>query len=190
MSEKFTIVHTGSIYPGKRDPGALFEALSEMLSEDASLAESIEVNLYGQRQERLLKPIIDRLGISPMVNFKGSVSKLESIQAQKRATLLLLLSWNNKIAEGTVTGKLFEYIAAGRPILALSYPGVIKKVLESDNIGVVINDSENIQSFLSSAIEHWKNKEMSLGGYNNVEESREKYNWNYQVSKLSSIIEK
>ena len=133
--------------------------------------------------------MVDNLGIASIVNFKGGVSKAESIKAQKKATILLLLTWNNRIAEGTITGKLFEYIAAARPILALSYPGVIKEVLESDNMGVVINETEHIKSFLLESIQHWKKEEMSLGGYNDNLGAREKYNWNHQVSKLSKILQ-
>jgi len=187
--DKFTIVHTGSIYPGKRDPTPLFKALSTMIANDPTIADLVEVNLYGHRQERLLKPVVDNLGIASIVNFKGGVSKAESIKAQKKATILLLLTWNNRIAEGTITGKLFEYIAAARPILALSYPGVIKEVLESDNMGVVINETEHIKSFLLESIQHWKKEEMSLGGYNDNLGAREKYNWNHQVSKLSKILQ-
>ena len=124
-----------------------------------------------------------------MIHFMGRVSKSESISAQKRAVLLLLLTWNNPIAEGTVTGKLFEYIAASRPILAIAYPGVIKEVLEGNSMGKVINNSDEIQLFLRSAIADWKSGDMSLGGYNSNEKMRQKFSWDHQASKLNSIFE-
>jgi hypothetical protein len=45
------------------------------------------------------------------------VTRPVSLEAQRRAHLLLLLDWEDPTEKGVYTTKLFEYLAAGRPIL-------------------------------------------------------------------------
>ena len=45
------------------------------------------------------------------------VTRPVSLEAQRRAHLLLLLDWEDPAEKGVYTSKLFEYLAAGRPIL-------------------------------------------------------------------------
>ena len=49
----------------------------------------------------------------------GHVSREKALQAQRNADLLLLLESSNEESRGVLTGKIFEYIASGRPIICI-----------------------------------------------------------------------
>lgn len=56
----------------------------------------------------------------------------QSLDIQKRSQLLLILAWDNKKEKGVYTGKIFDYLAAKRPILSIgSSEDVISKLLAS-----------------------------------------------------------
>ena len=55
----------------------------------------------------------------------GSISRSEILNIQKKADILLLLTWNDPKQKGLLGGKIFEYIASGNAILSI---GVFKDI--------------------------------------------------------------
>ena len=59
------------------------------------------------------------------------------MKKQRESQILLLLTWDNPKEYGTVTGKIFEYLAAQRPILSIGpSKGIVKKLINSTNSGI------------------------------------------------------
>jgi len=108
------IVYTGRLYPGKRDPEPLFRALACLGPERGHL----KVDFYGH-DDPWLRGLVERHGVQDCVTMHGFVPYRESIALQRSADVLLFLDWMDVTAEGVLTGKLFEYLGSGRPILAL-----------------------------------------------------------------------
>jgi hypothetical protein len=74
---------------------------------------------------------------------------------------LLLLNWDDPRETGTYTGKIFEYLAAQRPILATGGFGgddVVKKLLEETNSGVYCSTVEEIKIALTGLYSEYKSK--------------------------------
>ena len=136
------IVYTGMIYRGHRDPTPLFIALKELLVEGRINAGSIRVEFYGPL-ERWLEEAIVSFGLESLVDVHGRVSRDVCLAQQREADLLLLLESGAAEAAGVLTGKLFEYLAAGRPILSLgSRQGFsICRVLGECGAGVCAEDN-------------------------------------------------
>ncbi|MBH25216.1 MAG: hypothetical protein CMH57_12330 [Myxococcales bacterium] len=127
------IVYTGMIYEGRRDPTPLFQAL-KLLGERA---ERVRVAFYG-RYLNIVHELAERCGVPSLVEVHDPVPYSESLRLQAEADLLLLLLWNDPRAQGVFTGKLFEYIGAGRPIIALGAPDNVAARLVADRgAGVV-----------------------------------------------------
>lgn len=143
------VVYTGVIYPGRRDPSALFAALASL----GDLASRVDVVFYGQ-DLRSVREAARRFGVEERVRVQGAIAYADSLAEQQRADLLLLLLWSDPREVGVYTGKLFEYVGAGRPILAVgSEAGVAADLIRSRGLGVVATAPDAIASALRQWIE-------------------------------------
>ena len=79
-------------------------------------------------------------GLTEKVTFIGRVSHEKAIAYQQKAQVLLLLIPNVTKAEGILTGKIFEYLMAKRPILAIGpETGDLATLLKDTRAGVVVD---------------------------------------------------
>lgn len=133
------IVYTGSA-GGPRTVRFFLEAIKE-------LHESIKINvefigtIHGD--EHLLA------AQTPGVTVTPHIAHQEAVEKMRHADVLLLV--NAIESRDALTGKLFEYLAACRPILALTGPGHISELIQSNNLGLVtpVDDKEAIKTALS-----------------------------------------
>lgn len=116
-SEKFCLSHIGSLLTG-RDPEILWEVLGDMVREVEGFQEHLEIMLVGAVSEDVLVSI-KKAGIDEHVRLVGYVSHDKALELQREARVLLLLEIDAKITRGIIPGKLFEYMAAQRPIIAI-----------------------------------------------------------------------
>lgn len=137
------IVYTGMIYKGHRDPVPLLDAFANLAAKGEITAESATVDFYGTRVE-VARELSQIPKYAPFIRIMGHVSRQEALKAQRNAGLLLLLESSEPEARGVLTGKIFEYIAAGRPILCIgSRPDFeIGKVLKATGTGMVYMKNE------------------------------------------------
>ena len=115
-----TLLHTGKL-ADHRTAGGLFEALAELRREQPQVAEAIRIVQLGPR-DSANEAFVPRLGLSGLVEFEDSVPYAEAIVRQAESDVLLLVESTGKRSEIVIPGKLFEYLGAGRPILALCAP--------------------------------------------------------------------
>ena len=75
------------------------------------------------------------------------VPRSEVLEIQKKADLLLLLSSSKDISKGVLTGKIFEYMSSGRPIICIGAKEDfdITKLLNITNTGIVFGHHEIIK---------------------------------------------
>ena len=147
-STTVSIVYTGAIYPGYRDPSPLFAAIS-LLKE---ARDRIEIVFYGPNPGDVL-PLAERHGVQDRTVIRPRVSYRQSLAIQAAADVLLLLQWNNVKDEGNLPGKFFEYIGARRPILMMGYEqGIMAKMIRERGLGIVSNAPEAIAAQLATWI--------------------------------------
>lgn len=148
------IVYTGILYGDKRDPSALFEALSRM----GDKAAPVRVEFYGARRD-LINRFMAPHGIEHLVEVHDRVSYRDSVRLQMQADVLLLMQWNDPREKGNVPGKLFEYIGARRPVLGLGLEsGVPARLLAERGAGRVTNDPAEIARLIEGWIEEKRAK--------------------------------
>lgn len=135
-----TLVYTGHLY-GARHPGALLRAL-EILSTEAGGEAPVRARFVGRvdaRFESLLRPHV----ASGRAETVGMVPYAASVEEMRRADFLLLLVEKGPGADGVMTGKIFPYLAAGRPILALvPEDGVAARLVREARAGVVVDPGD------------------------------------------------
>ena len=111
------MLYTGRFGSYGRDPGPFAEAISRLGSERPDEAAKLEIAIAGPLREDE-KPLFDRVGAGPVkLTLLGSLERERSLALQRHADALLLLAQPTR--SQLVNFKLFEYLAAGRPILAL-----------------------------------------------------------------------
>jgi glycosyltransferase involved in cell wall biosynthesis len=116
-SGRFTLAYTGKLWgPPGRDPSALFEAIRRLIADERGMRERIQFVIAGpldrDQAERL-----ERFGLDGVVSHVGHLPRAEALALQRRADVLVLVTSGDR---SNVTGKIWEYLASGRPILALA----------------------------------------------------------------------
>jgi glycosyltransferase involved in cell wall biosynthesis len=110
------VVYTGNFYSEKRDPGVVFAAMQALFAEQPSLRDRVRLDIYGPRED-WVRAKVRKFGLDEIVLDHGMRPYAISLRAQACADALLFVDWMDPAAKGVLTGKLFEYLAAGRPIL-------------------------------------------------------------------------
>jgi len=127
LSEKFTILHLGNIHLDLNPsyPLMFLKCLKKMKDEGMIHESSFQVLLIGEPFEFLDRKV-QVLGLSEIVRNIGRLPHEEAIVFLKKSHLLLLIVET----EGIMTSKVFEYLAAGKPVLAMIKEGEIKRFIE------------------------------------------------------------
>ena len=134
----FRILYTGTLYPGGyQDPEPLFAALA-----DRRWKRPIQASFYGPcAREPILRQLRDRYHLGEAVEFpEHYLTRDESLAAQRDADLLLHLGWTDVKNDGWLSGKVFEYMAAGTPILSIgaSSNTALGRLLSSSGAGCAV----------------------------------------------------
>jgi glycosyltransferase involved in cell wall biosynthesis len=190
LTTKFTITYTGHIYPGKRDPAPLFQAIAEARTEGRISPGDIEMRFFGLNVDKNIPSSIKKYGVEDFVKLGGNIPYQESLKYQMESTILLLLSWNDPRDSGTVSGKIYEYLGAKRPVLALAYPGgEIDKLLQKSGCGIVKNDVSGIKSLLIQWLDEFKKTGDIITHYNRHPGIIKKYTRKEQSRALAEVFD-
>jgi hypothetical protein len=156
LTNKFTITYTGNLYPVKRSPAPLFVALHDLITGGSINAGDIEVRFYGT-QAGWIDEQAELYGLTGVIKQFGTVPREIALGKQRESQLLLLLKWNDPEQKGAYSGKVFEYLAARRPILAVGgYEDVVSELLEKTKTGVCGQTSEDIKALLLALYQEYK----------------------------------
>jgi|GEM_PF-78457 len=143
------LLHAGTIYPGRRDPRPLFEAIRRY----GFRADELRLQFYG-RQLGTIRALAEEMGVSEVVEIKDAIPYKDAIAMQKRADVLLLMQWNDPADEGNVPAKIFEYLATNRQILGLGpLNGVTAELVRERQAGIYSNDVDEIAARLRTWID-------------------------------------
>lgn len=127
------LVHTGKLSGGwGRHPGTLLEAMKLVAQRSPEAAARLQIVLAG-RLDVGERRLIEDARLGELVNHIGQLSRAQSMALQKRAAALLLITSPNLVWE--LPGKVFEYIGAGRPVLALAEGNEAASVVRETRIG-------------------------------------------------------
>jgi glycosyltransferase involved in cell wall biosynthesis len=137
---KLTLVHTGSLF-ASRDPKALRIALADLCRDEKGFADGVEVVIAGRIdpdvKEAFRSPPLDRIVALP-----GYLEHERSLRLLRRAHFCLLFVGQEKSVHGMLTGKLFEYLGSGTPVLAVAPEGEAKELIERCGAGIVVDPSD------------------------------------------------
>ena len=142
----FSIHYTGRIYRGKMDPEPFFRMVRNALDRSLVGAGDIRIHFWGSF-EPWLGDLIRSYSLDTIVRLHDQVPRDKAIGIQRSAQVLLLLAWNDPQEDGVLTGKVFEYLAARRPILAMGSSGKgIAALLEETQAGTFAHNDEELET--------------------------------------------
>jgi glycosyltransferase involved in cell wall biosynthesis len=159
--EKFTLAHIGSLL-SERNPKVLWQALSELVSENALFASHFELKLIGTVSNEVISAIKEH-DLDKYMNLLGYVSHEVALQEQKSSQVLLLIEINSSETKCIIPGKLFEYMISERPILALGPKGAdFEQIIKSTNTGFFFtyDEKETLKSQILIYFEAFQNKNL------------------------------
>ena len=117
-----TILHGGSLYGGHRRLDAFMEALSDTIREHSTAGGLRFVNHGPAGDHQYLRKEADRCGVTEAVELAESISSKSFAERCRGASILLLVVGRTTVSSvhaQAIPGKLFDYFAAGRPILVV-----------------------------------------------------------------------
>lgn len=154
---KFIISHLGMLSED-RNPESLWNALED-LCDKPDFYEAFELHLTGILSPEVLHSINQYPKISTKLILKESIPHAEVFQAYKESNVLVLLQTKAEGATSQLPGKLFEYLSAKRPILALgAKDSDISAILNATKSGKSFEYSvkDELVQFLTSEFSAWQ----------------------------------
>lgn len=124
-----------------QNPENLWEAIAELVKENDSFGEKLQINMIGQI-DRSVEAAFRKAKLEQHVVFKPYIPHSQVLQEQQSADLLLLLLMPESTprAKGLLTGKLFEYLSSGRPILCIGpEDGDAAHIISEAKAGVTVD---------------------------------------------------
>jgi glycosyltransferase involved in cell wall biosynthesis len=134
--DKFKVVYCGSFYD-MQQPAYFLAAMRSLVEEGLLPLDKISLTFAGYTRYNTREMFKDSL-LFPAIRYMGIVSHKEAIQQMKEADVLLLIVGSLRGKEN-IPAKTFEYIATGKPILALVPPdGEAARVIRETRTGIVV----------------------------------------------------
>ncbi|MFA5032824.1 MAG: glycosyltransferase family 4 protein [bacterium] len=175
---KFTIVYSGS-FSNYQTPEYFLIAIKELLLEHNDFKSDIEVVFAGSVEQNHL--------VSTIVNFVGFIPYQEAVDLICSADVLLLTIYELQCSKSVLTTKLFDYIGAQNPILALIPPGIASEMIKNEKLGVVVSP-KNIPDIKDAILEFyvkWKEKKLYTGAnYSVLAKKFDRKQLTYELSKV------
>jgi hypothetical protein len=153
LVDTFTITYTGPFYPGKREPTAFFAGLQQAVAGGHIDRSSVKVRMNGRNvDEPWVRAAVAAHGLTGIVETGGLLPRAQALERQRESQILLALDWLDPRQAGVATGKIYEYLAARRPILSVGPPGgIVEGLLRETGAGRHCSDvAQIVESLVDS----------------------------------------
>jgi glycosyltransferase involved in cell wall biosynthesis len=142
LDEKFSLTHVGSIN-ADRNPKMLWMALGELCKMNEALRNALVIRLVGKNDVSVYEDM-KRNGLIPNLERIDYLPHAQIAPIQQRSKVLLLPINDTPNVMGIIPGKIFEYLAAQRPILVIGKEeGDSARIVRESGAGVICGFEEN-----------------------------------------------
>ena len=182
-AERFRITYTGSFF-AQRDPRPFLKAIA--LADDLDLVARFVGRLRPADREWA-----ESLGLGDRLELLPYVPRRRALELQRDSdALLLLVADAGGRGRRAPSGKIFDYLAAGRPILAAVPPhGAAAELIRETNAGVVVppDDVEGLREAVADLYARWRSGELD-GQFALSPELRERLSRRKRAEELAELL--
>lgn len=184
--EKFSLAHIGS-FLSNRNPRVLWKAIVELRKENKEFKEAFQLKLIGKISQEI-QDVIAEFHLEECTLNLGYVSHHEALIEQRKSQVLLLVEIDSEDTKAIIPGKLFEYMAAERPILAIGPDEAdFFEIIKETNTGKIAlyDEKDRIKEILLDYFEKYQKQELKVYGMGLQYFSRKKL-----TEKLAQILKR
>lgn len=151
------MLHSGIVYPSERDPTQLFEALARLKQVGALSASDLRIRFRASVHDELLHELAKTHGVQDFIEICPAIPYREALAEMMSVDVLLVMQASNCNAQ--IPAKIYEYLRAQKPILALTDPdgdtaGVLRAAGLSDIVR--LDSVDAISQALPKLIQAWR----------------------------------
>lgn len=184
LDKHFTISHIGSMLTG-RNPKNLWKVLGELVKEQESFSKALKLQFIGVLSEDTLASI-KASGLEKYINLLGYVSHDEALDYQRKSQVLLLSEIDSEETRGIIPGKLFEYMAAERPIIGVGPENwEVADMVSTTKTGAIFDYNAHFQ--LKNVLLNWF-QQYETGTLNVASENINQFSRRELTRKLATTI--
>ena len=166
-------------------------ALKELIEENPELQTKIQV-LFAGPPSKQVAFLIEEFGLKNVVKLLGYRSHKESLKLMANTDVLLLIIASEEVYDAKtgplmIPGKIFEYLGAKRPILAIAPLGNAADIISSTKTGVIVppRNTRVIAQAIFKLFQNWKS-----GNLKAVESDILEYDRKVLTQKLAKVFHK
>jgi glycosyltransferase involved in cell wall biosynthesis len=171
----------------KRIPIVFLKSLKAALIENVALQDDLVINFYGATSISL-KSYIDSLELNGSVFLNPQVSRRDAIAIMINSEILLSFLTENRGADHTISGKIFEYLKAKRFILSFCSEGPESKLIRNMKAGVpvITKDVSEAKDIILKLYSRWKSRKLKVNSDDSLIEA---FDRKKLTQKLSNILD-
>jgi glycosyltransferase involved in cell wall biosynthesis len=136
----FTVTYTGSMY-GKRNPEVFLSAVASLVESGTVDPKTIRLQFIGRFGAEVREMFAHPL-LAPSIVVKEYMPHADSVRHLFQSDALLMIVDDFRGNEEIVPGKVFEYIGAGKPIIALAPEGAVAAVIRETRSGRIVRSDD------------------------------------------------
>ncbi len=182
--DKFTIAYSGKLN-SQQNPLNFWKVLSEFVSnQEWDFKSKFELLFMGNFDSTIYETV-KKYNLGRYLKDLGYVSHGNVLQHLSKAHCLLLVIPDVPDNKGIVTGKVFDYLALGKPILAFGpKDGDVDKIIKETSSGSLFSFSEDPGTFIKKQYQLYKEKVIETN-----KKSLQKYSRKDLTKKLSELMD-
>lgn len=189
------MTYAGTFYKDMRSLYNIFKAIKNLIDNGKVNKKKVKI-VYAGRQSEYILEWAHKCDLTDIVSLMGIINKEDSLKLSATSDVNLLATWNRKNSQGIISGKFYELLAIGRPILAEISGDLpkseVSKLIAKTNSGYCYEESiskGNTQE-LENKILEWYNKKINNGCLQSEMDNEETQFYNYKnlTKQLKDII--
>ena len=181
LTKEFTLTHLGVVGPTRNTP-VFWQALQELKNEVDGFGKALKIRFVGHVDQSVIESL-NSCSLTENTEFISHVPHDEVKHYQDSSQVLLLLINNAPNAKGILTGKLYEYLASLRPILAIGpEDGDAARTLDETHAGTTVDfeDKNRMKEVVKDLYQKYLNNNLPNNPDNTIEQySRKALTRNY-----------